>query len=59
MQQTNYRLFVSLEKLESEIRNEQHSRAPDVWWLLRLKKLRLATKDRIHLLVNGGRQGAA
>jgi hypothetical protein len=37
----------ALHRLETEIRSEQSARAPNAWWLLKLKKLRLATKDRL------------
>lgn len=44
----NYRLTLTHFKLDAEIRHEQMRRVPDPWRLLRLKKLRLAIKDRLH-----------
>lgn len=42
-----YRLSVVHRKLDDEIRRELRRRAPDSVRLLRLKKLRLAIKDRL------------
>ena len=42
-----YRLSVVHRKLDDEIRKEIRLRFPDTIRLLRLKKLRLAVKDRI------------
>lgn len=42
-----YRLSVIHHKLDEEIRRELKRRAPDRIRLLRLKKLRLAVKDRL------------
>lgn len=55
----NYRLTLAHSKLDSEIRREQKRRVPDAWRLLRLKKLRLAIKDRMHRLIAGRQQGMA
>lgn len=43
-----YRLSVVHCKLDDEIRRELKRRFPDSIKLLRLKKLRLAVKDRLH-----------
>lgn len=43
-----YRLSVIHRKLDDEIRRELRLRFPDSIRLLRLKKLRLAIKDRLH-----------
>jgi hypothetical protein len=43
-----YRLSVTHRKLDDEIRRELKRRCPDSFKLLRLKKLRLAIKDRLH-----------
>jgi hypothetical protein len=43
-----YRLSVIHRKLDEEIRRELKRRVPDSIKLLRLKKLRLAVKDRLH-----------
>lgn len=43
-----YRLTVMHRKLDDEIRRELKRRFPDTMRLLRLKKLRLAIKDRLH-----------
>jgi len=43
-----YRLTVLHRKLDDEIRRELKRRFPDSMRLLRLKKLRLAVKDRLH-----------
>lgn len=42
-----YRLSVIHRRLEDEIRGELKRRVPDTIRLLRLKKLRLAVKDRL------------
>jgi len=59
MKQLNYPPFLALRKIEAEIRSERNAHAPNGWWLMRLKKLRLEAKDRMHRLVGGRRQGAA
>lgn len=43
-----YKLTVLHSRLEDEIRSEYKRRLPDAMRLLRLKKLRLAVKDRLH-----------
>ena len=43
-----YRLSVVHRRLDDEIRRELKRRWPDSMRLLRLKKLRLAVKDRLH-----------
>ncbi len=43
-----YRLTVIHRKLDEEIRSELRRRFPDTIRLLRLKKLKLAVKDRLH-----------
>ncbi|HEU4961546.1 MAG TPA: DUF465 domain-containing protein [Sphingomonas sp.] len=48
MNAITYRLTVLHRKLDDEIRRELKRRFPDHLRLLRLKKLRLAIKDRLH-----------
>ena len=43
-----YRLSVLHKRLDDEIRRELKRRLPDSMRLLRLKKLKLAVKDRLH-----------
>ncbi len=43
-----YRLSVIHKRLDEEIRRELRRRFPDNIRLLRLKKLKLAVKDRLH-----------
>lgn len=43
-----YRLSVIHARLDTEIRRELKKRLPDSIRLLRLKKLKLAVKDRLH-----------
>ena len=43
-----YRLSVIHKRLDDEIRRELTRRFPDSIRLLRLKKLKLAVKDRLH-----------
>ena len=43
-----YRLTLVHRRLDEEIRRELQRRWPDSIRLLRLKKLRLAVKDRLH-----------
>ena len=51
-----YKLTVVHGKLDDAIRHEHKRRLPDGIRLLRLKKLRIAVKDRLQLLVRFGRQ---
>ena len=51
MNPMTYRLALAHSKLDAEISREQKRRIPDSWRLLRLKKLRLAIKDRLHRLI--------
>lgn len=46
-----YRLTLVHRRLDDEIRRELTRRAPDSIRLLRLKKLKLAVKDRLHRLL--------
>ena len=48
MNATLYRLTVIHRRLDEEIRRELKRRFPDPLRLLRLKKLKLAVKDRLH-----------
>ena len=48
-----YRLSLVHHRLETEIRREQTRAAPDSWRLMRLKKLKLAIKDRLHQMARG------
>ena len=53
-----YRLTSIHRKLDDEIRGELARRFPDSIKLLRLKKLRLAVKDRLTRRVSQSRAGA-
>lgn len=50
MNTSSYRLLMLHSRLDGEVRREQQQRFPNVWRLLRLKKLKLAIKDRLHRL---------
>lgn len=50
MTNSDQHLSRALRRLETEIRSEQSARAPNAWWLLKLKKLRLSVKDRLSRL---------
>ena len=50
MNALSYRLLLVHSKLDAEVHREHKRRFPDALRLLRLKKLRLAIKDRIHRL---------
>ena len=50
MNALNYRLLLVHSKVDAEVHREHKRRFPDALRLLRLKKLRLAIKDRIHRL---------
>ena len=52
-----YRLTLIHRKIDDEIRGELARRFPDSIKLLRLKKLRLAVKDRLYRRVRGSRVG--
>ena len=55
----NYRLTLAHSKLDAEIAREGKRRAPDSWRLLRLKKLRLAIKDRINRFTVARQRGTS
>ena len=55
----NYRLLLIHSKLDAVVRREHKRRFPDSLRLFRLKKLRLAVKDRMHRLVFVRQTGAA
>ncbi|KGB57728.1 DUF465 domain-containing protein [Sphingopyxis bauzanensis] len=59
MNSITYRMALAHSKLDAEISREQKRRIPDSWRLLRLKKLRLAIKDRMHRLIGSRLQGTA
>lgn len=59
MNSINYRLTLVHSKVDAEIRREQTRPLPDPWRLLRLKKLRLAIKDRMYRLLHVRRHGIA
>lgn len=50
MNALSYRLLLIYSKLDAEVRREHQRRFPNAFRLLRLKKLRLAIKDRMHRL---------
>lgn len=50
----DYRLAQVHHRLDAEIRREQALRVPDRWRLQRLKKLKLAIKDRLQQLARRG-----
>ena len=52
-----YRLTSIHRKIDDEIRGELARRFPNSIKLLRLKKLRLAVKDRLYRRVRGSRVG--
>ena len=54
-----YRLSVIHKRLDEEIRRELKRRFPDSIRLLRLKKLKLAVKDRLHAHMRGRRTASA
>lgn len=54
----NYRLSVVHRRLDDAIRRELKLRFPDTMKLLRLKKLKLAVKDRLHHGFRGRRAEA-
>jgi hypothetical protein len=54
-----HRLSVIHKKLDDEIRRELRRRIPDTIRLLRLKKLKLAVKDRLHFAPQGRRAAGA
>jgi uncharacterized protein len=49
----SYRLLVVHQRLDSEIRAVLRTRWPDAGRIQRLKKLKLAIKDRLHALALG------
>ena len=54
MSATTYRLTLIHRSLDDSIRREMSLRRPDPFRLLRLKKLRLAVKDRLAALMRRG-----
>ena len=53
MSATSYCLMLVHRRLDAEIRNSMGSRLPDAIRIIRLKKLKLAVKDRLHALALG------
>lgn len=49
-----YRLLSVHRRLDEEIRRHQRQRWPDLTRIQRLKKLKLAIKDRLHRIASGG-----
>ncbi len=54
-----FRLTVIHRRLEDEIKRELKKRLPDTFRLLRLKKLKLAVKDRLYAQMRGKRRVSA
>lgn len=54
MHAQEYRLTLMHYRLKTEIDREQARKVPDRWRLMRLKKLKLAIKDRLLLLARRG-----
>lgn len=54
-----YRLMRTHARIDAEVRREHKRRFPDSFRLLRLKKVKLAVKDRIHRLLQGRKPGIA
>ena len=50
-----FRLLVTHRRIDDAIRSELKRRWPDLIRLRRLKKLKLAVKDRLHSLATRGR----
>lgn len=59
MNAITYRLLMLHSKLDAEVDYEQKRRFPDLFRLLRLKKLRLAIKDRMARLASVRQIGMA
>ena len=55
MSGTAYHLLLIHRRLDDEIRRHQKMRWPDILRIQRLKKLKLAVKDRLHRLALGRR----
>lgn len=53
-----YRLLLVHSRLDAEVRREHKRQFPDALRLLRLKKLKLAMKDRMHRLAFARQIGA-
>lgn len=51
MSDSTYRLSLIHRQLDDQIRRESQLRLPDTFRLLRLKKLKLAVKDRLTVLL--------
>ena len=57
MSSTTYRLTLIHRSLDDSIRKEMKRSRPDSFRLLRLKKMKLAVKDRLTALMRGKRAG--
>ena len=57
MTETAYRLLTAHRRIDDAIQTEQGHRLPDPWRLQRLKKLKLAAKDRLLRMAQGRAQG--
>lgn len=53
MTDSAYRLLTAHRRIDDAIQTEQSHRLPDPWRLQRLKKLKLATKDRLLRMAQG------
>lgn len=54
MSSSTYRLMVIHRSLDESIHNEMKRKLPDSFRLLRLKKMKLAVKDRLSALMRRG-----
>ncbi len=52
---SSFRLMQFHQKLDSELRTEQRRRWPDIFRIQKLKKLKLAVKDRLNAVARGKR----
>ncbi|WP_037503684.1 YdcH family protein [Sphingomonas jaspsi] len=50
-----FRLTEIHQRIDDALRREQRRRFPDLFRMIRLKKLKLRTKDLIHHIVRSGR----
>jgi hypothetical protein len=53
---SSFRLMQYHQKLDSELRAERARRWPDVFRIQKLKRLKLAVKDRLQHMMRGGKQ---
>jgi uncharacterized protein len=59
MKTKTFSLLMKHQRLDAALREERARRWPDVVRILKIKKMKLAIKDRLHALARGRRRTSA